>query len=213
MSNVKCQMHLAFAMVPSYFWNHIWIDMLNFFIIFYKTSLSLSLSLCATPQSSHCCPPCHTVKVVAPSTMPHHQPLTCSELPPMDLSHMDGYAKSFWYLGTFGSISMNLPKFFCFCFVCVCGFGLILMDYDGLILVDYGGCGLIMVVVLRRKGVVRLILGLCYGGQQWLDEFGVWLRWSMVVGRFWAVVGCGGSWCSDLVGVGCGWFCIYLFLL
>ena len=128
---------------------------------------------------------------------------------------MDGYAKSFWYLGTFGSISMNLPKFFCFCFVCVCGFGLILMYYDGLILVDYGGCGLIMVVVLRRKGVVRLILGLCYGGQQWLDEFGVWLWWSMVVGRFWAVVGCGGSWCSNLVGVGYGqwlWLILYLFI-
>ena len=148
--NVKCQMHLAFAMVPSYFWNHIWIDMLNFFIIFYKTSLSLSLSLCATPQSSHCCPPCHTVKVVAPSTMPHHQPLTCSELPPMDLSHMDGYAKSFWYLGTFGSISMNLPKFFfLFLFLfCMCVW--FWVDFDGLwwanfgglwrLWADYGGC-------------------------------------------------------------------------
>ena len=68
--NVKCQMHLAFAIVPSYFWNHIWIDMLNFFIIFYKTSLSLSLSLPhrrariaahhATPLRLLRHPPCHT---------------------------------------------------------------------------------------------------------------------------------------------------------
>ena len=37
----------------------------------------------------------------------------------------------------------------------------------------------------------------------------------MVVGQFWAVVGCGGSWCSDLVGVGCGqwlWLILYLFI-
>lgn len=90
------------------------------------------------------------------------------------------------------------------------------MDYDGLILVDYGSCGLILVVVVWRRGVVKLILGNCYGGQQWLDEFRVWLQWSMMVDLGFAiVVGCGCSWCSDLVGVGCGqwlWLVLHLFI-
>ena len=36
-------------------------------------------------------------------------------------------------------------------------------------------------VVIRRRVVVGLILGFCYIGQWWLDDFRVRLRWLVVI--------------------------------
>ena len=71
------------------------------------------------------------------------------------------------YRTKFGTVLLTNCENFILFYIFFCGFVLVLMDYDGLILVDYGSCGLILVVVVWRWGVVKLILGICYGGQQW----------------------------------------------